>query len=180
MERLTKAAIATGGAAALLLGGAGTLAYWTAEGTATGTDVSSGSLTVTDGACGEWAYAPEDGGGPVTEGIVPGDVVVSDCTLTVTGDGDHLGIDDVAVTAPTWAAENGLTAELTLGVGEAELDGAVVPETGVAVTGTHTLTVEATATFTGATATNASQNLTAALEDVTVTVTQTHIPEPGA
>ena len=36
VKRLTKAAIATGGAAVLLLGGAGTFAYWTADGTASG------------------------------------------------------------------------------------------------------------------------------------------------
>src|SRR5262245_410258 len=109
MDRLTKAAIATGGAALLLLGGAGTVAVWTAEGTSTGTQVAAGNLAVEDGTCGAWEFADGDGGGPVTEGIVPGDVVVTTCELSVTGQGDHLAIDDVVVTAPTWAVENGLT-----------------------------------------------------------------------
>jgi len=181
MDRLTKAAIATGGAAVLLLGGAGTVAFWTAEGSATGTSVTSGNITVTNGTCGAWEFSPQDGGGPITTGIVPGDVVQTTCTLTVSGTGDHLGIGDIAVTDPTFATTNPLTDQLTLGVGTATLDGTAVPATGVALTaGSHTLSVVATATFTGATATNASENLTATLQDVTVTVTQAHIPEPGA
>ncbi|MFI6425869.1 alternate-type signal peptide domain-containing protein [Promicromonospora sp. NPDC050880] len=178
MERLTKAALATGGAAALLLGGAGTLAFWTDDGLATGTDVTSGTLTMTDGACGDWTL---DGGGAVTEGIVPGDTVTTDCALTVGGTGDHLALGDITVTAPTWAEDNALTAVLDVAVSGATLDGAPVTlplAEPVPVEAASDLVVTVAATFPDD-AGNETQALTAALEDVTVQVTQAHlVPAP--
>src|SRR5690606_16043676 len=83
MERLTKAALATGGAAALLLGGAGTLAYWTAEGTATGPDLVAGSFTVTATECDD-AWTLDDGTPlPADGAIVPGDTVTLECVYTM-------------------------------------------------------------------------------------------------
>ncbi len=116
MERLTKAAIATGGAAVLLLGGAGTMAYWTAEATATGSDMTSGTLTATAGVCTDWEFDASDGGDgtvdgtPAVELIVPGDVLATSCTVTVTGTGDHLAVTAaLGPDAATWAEENLLT-----------------------------------------------------------------------
>jgi alternate signal-mediated exported protein len=173
MERLTKAALATGGAAALLLGGAGTLAFWTAEGTATGSDVVSGSLTMTDGECGDWTL---DGGGPVVEGIVPGDTVTSECTLAVSGTGDHIALGDVEVSEASWVETNDLTAALVLDAASATLDGAPLTlpiAEPVAVNADSELVVTVSATFPeGATT---GQGLTATLSDVTVTVTQDHL-----
>src|SRR5262245_15880304 len=109
MERLTKAAIATGGAAVLLLGTAGTLAFWTDDGTANGTAISAGSLTVANGTCGAWEFADSDVGGPVTA-IVPGDTVQSECTFNVGGTGDHLGISNVVVSDPVFSGGTGALA----------------------------------------------------------------------
>lgn len=178
MERLTKAALATGCAAAILLGGAGTLAFWTDEGISTGTDVASGTLAVTDGACGDWTL---DGGGAVTEGIVPGDTVTTDCALTVGGTGDHLALGDITVTAPTWAETNALTAVLTVDVESATLDGAeltlplVDP---VTVEAASDLVVTVSAEFPEDSG-NETQALTATLDSVAVQVTQAHlVPAP--
>ncbi|MDR7385361.1 alternate-type signal peptide domain-containing protein [Promicromonospora iranensis] len=174
MERLTKAALATGGAAVLLVSGAGTLALWTDEGLATGTDDTSGTLAVTDGTCGAWTF---DGGGAVTEGIVPGDTVVADCALTVGGTGVHLALDDITVSAPTWAETDALTGALEVAVDGATLDGAALtlPLTDpVAVEAASDLVVTVAATFPEASGDH-TQALTATLEDVTVQVTQGHL-----
>lgn len=174
MERLAKAALATGGAAALLLGGAGSLAFWTDDGLATGTDLVAGSLSVTDGACGDWIL---DGGGPVTEGVVPGDTLTADCALTVGGTGDHLALGDITVSAPTWAEDNALTGALAIAVDSATLDGVelTLPLTDpVAVEAASDLVVTVAATFPEDSG-NETQALTATLEDVTVQVTQAHV-----
>lgn len=178
MERLTKAALATVGAAALLVGGAGTLAFWTDDGLSTGTDVTAGSLAVTDGVCGEWTL---DGGGAVTDGIVPGDTITTNCSLTVAGVGDHIALSDITVSAPTWAADNALTAVLDVGTESATLDGAelTLPLTEpVPVAAASPLVVTVSAEFPADSA-NDTQGLIAALEDVTVQVTQAHVvPAP--
>lgn len=179
MERLTKAALATAGAAALLVGGAGTLAFWTAEGSATGTDVTSGTLTLADGACADWEL---DGGGAVTEGIVPGDTVTTDCTMALDGTGDHLGLSAITVTEPAWTETNALTGALELAVDSATLDGAEVTlplAESVPVTGPSDLVVTVAATF-PEDAADDTQALTATLEAVTVSVVQDHVVPAAA
>jgi alternate signal-mediated exported protein len=181
MERLTKAAIATGGAAVLLLGGAGTLAFWTAEGTATGTALDSGTLTVTAGTCEAWEYTPEDGGGPATL-IVPGDTVQTECALTVTGTGDHLAVTAELADDAAFAETNPLATALTptLATGEVLVDGVPAPAEGISIADgePHTIAVTVTAEFPYGDATtpgNDTQDLTATLADVTVNVVQTHL-----
>ena len=52
MKKSTKGAVAAGAAAVLLLGGAGTLAFWNADGTAEGGTLTAGTLELTDLTCG--------------------------------------------------------------------------------------------------------------------------------
>ncbi|MCK0115554.1 alternate signal-mediated exported protein [Isoptericola sp. CG 20/1183] len=173
MKRLTKAALATGGGALLLLGGAQTLAYWTADGTATGTDMTAGTLTMSDGTCGEWLL---DDGTPVTEGIVPGDTLSTTCTLAVGGTGDHLALGEITVSDPAWAEANALTAALDVSLAEATLGGTALTlplVEPVPVAATDELVVSVDAVF-DTTAGNDTQGLVAALEDITVQVTQAH------
>ncbi|WP_125778183.1 alternate-type signal peptide domain-containing protein [Antribacter gilvus] len=178
MERLTKAALATGGAAVLLLGGAGTLAYWTAQGTATGPDIVSGSFTIASSACDStWTL---DDGTPLAAGaaIVPGDTLTLTCTYTLGGEGAHLALGDVTIGAPAWEADNALTAELTLQAPTFTVNGAAATLP-VPVTAGDTVEVDLGVVFDGPGATNASQSTTtaqlvAALADVTVTLTQAH------
>ena len=184
MNRLTRAAVATTSAALLLLGGAGTLAYWTGTGTATGTALNSGSLTVTDGTCDAWTFTAADGGGTPTD-IIPGDSVQTVCTVTVQGVGDHLGVTAALDTAGTAFAEtNDLASAITLDTGDVLLDGAAVPTAGFDISdgAAHTVTVTVTAEFPYGDATsvspNSTQNLVATLDDVVIDVVQTHLT-PG-
>jgi alternate signal-mediated exported protein len=180
---LTKAAIATGIAAVLLLGGAGTIAYWTGTGSATGTAVTSGELTVTGGTCAAWTYAASDGGGAITD-VVPGDTLQTVCSITVSGTGDHLGVTaTLDASSAAFGETNPLVSALTLSEGAVEVDGEPVPDTGdgISISGgaTHTVSVEVTASFAygdaTATALNNTQNLTATLNNITINVVQTHI-----
>ena len=188
MERLTKAAVATGGAAVLLLGGAGTMAYWTATATATGSGMTSGTLTATGSTCTDWEFAAADGGDGTVDGtpavglIVPGDIVASSCTVTVTGTGDHLAVTAALAGDTAFAETNPLTADMTLATGDVTVDGAPAPAEGIDLSdgAAHTIQVVVTATFPYGDATdisaNDTQDLTATLSDVTVTVEQVAHP----
>ena len=59
MNRSTKGAIAAGAAAVLLMGGAGSLAFWTADGDVDGGTVTAGTLSLTDLECDTtWTEGP--------------------------------------------------------------------------------------------------------------------------
>lgn len=92
MRKSTKGAIAAGGAAVLLMGGAGTLAFWTATDDATGGVINAGTLTLTSVGCdADWVYAAgQAGAGQPVDLFVPGDVVTKECTFTIGATGDHL------------------------------------------------------------------------------------------
>lgn len=92
MKKSTKGAVAAGGAAVLLMGGAGTLAFWTATGDAEGGVINAGTLTLTAGSCdADWVYAVgQAGAGSPVSVFVPGDVVTKECTFTVGATGDNL------------------------------------------------------------------------------------------
>jgi alternate signal-mediated exported protein len=172
MKKTTKGALAATAAGVLLMGGAGTLAYWTDSVDVPGGTVASGSLDLGNPACGVgWTL---DGGTPyVAQQLVPGDTLTKVCTIDLVAQGEHIGAD-LTVATPTWTAANGLTAELT--------PSATFLVNGVAtshVTETDDINgseIEATLTvvFDGPAATNASQSLSATLNAVTVAATQTH------
>jgi alternate signal-mediated exported protein len=179
MKRLTKAAIATGAAAVLLLVGAPTLAYWTASGTLTGAaTLTSGDLTATNGTCGAWVY---DGTTNAVTAIVPGDKVTTTCTATIKGTGDHLAVT-VSIGSETWTAPTdplpsvlGITSG-TMTVTDAS-NATVAPGSDgsypLASGATYTVSVPISATFPyGTTADNSTQDQTAQLAAVTVTFTQ--------
>ncbi|WGL50405.1 alternate-type signal peptide domain-containing protein [Nocardioides sp. BP30] len=99
MRKSTKGALAAGGAAVLLLGGAGSLAYWTASGSVAGGTITAGSLALTTPSCGSWTYDTKEAtaGATFTPGgtgngslLVPGDVVSETCTTTLTATGEHM------------------------------------------------------------------------------------------
>lgn len=187
MNRLTKAAIATGGAAVLLLGGAGTLAYWTAEGTATGADtLTAGTLEATDGSCAAWVYAADAAGaGDEVDLIVPGDKVSTTCTVTVTGTGDHLkalaslgtvawDTNDLGLANPTVAVGDVTVVPPTTGTAATITDGLIdLSGTGGAA---QTLQVPVTVEFPygdgSAVSFNGTQAKTAVLDDVVISLVQ--------
>ena len=188
MERLTKAAIATGGAAVLLLGGAGTMAYWTASGTATApAALTSGNLKVTGTpSCSAWSYSATTAD-PVTA-IVPGDTVYTTCTVEVTGKGDHLSILASSSGGGWTTPSDPLPTELTLTPGAVTVDGTaaaggIIDASGWDGTTAHAVTVQLTAVWpyggpvstpdpaTGADNAN-TMDATAALNNVVITFVQ--------
>jgi alternate signal-mediated exported protein len=177
MQRLTKAAIATGAAAALLLGGGGTLAYWTGSAQDSAGALNSGTLSVTAGACSNWAY-PD---GSTVNLIVPGDAVNTTCTVTVQGTGDHLAVTASLAPGTTFTGDAALIAELNNSLTVTDVtDGAgnTLPATGLDLSdGTsHTLQVVVQATFpygdADTVSTNPTQDEQAVLSALTVNVVQ--------
>ncbi|MCW2815593.1 MAG: hypothetical protein JWN84_3048 [Nocardioides sp.] len=96
MNKTTKGALGASAAAVLLMGGAGSLAYWTDLDTVPGGSITAGSLSidpkVANAPCeADWKYAGTTAKtGTVVQGVVPGDVVSKTCTFVVTATGDNL------------------------------------------------------------------------------------------
>lgn len=180
MRKSTKGALAAGTAAVLLLGGAGSLAYWTDNATVAGDSLTSGSIDLTAVTCGAWAYGGVDAGTPATPvtAIVPGDQIVKQCTGTLTLVGDHIGAT-VSLDAASWAAANPLTAELLTPTATMTSPAATISNPG-----TYPVTIDVTVSFpyggpvsapdatTGAE--NGSQVQTATLNDLELVAVQTH------
>ncbi|EFQ83858.1 hypothetical protein HMPREF0063_10574 [Aeromicrobium marinum DSM 15272] len=190
MKKSTKGALAAGAAAALLLGGAGTLAFWTADGVADGGSITAGTLTLTDGTCDpEFVYAD----GAASEGddvvlFVPGDIVTKDCTFEIGATGDNLEALLAAPDTVTFETDSGevLTATVdttyTIG-GDPAADGDTITsaDDGAEVVVTFLVDIDygtADDPFGSAAPTtpgvngNLTQGITAALDDLTVTLTQ--------
>lgn len=178
MKKTTKGAFAAGAAGVLLLGGAGSLAYWTATGTATTGAIHSGSLKLTDTSSATgWTYANGSDAGSAVSLIVPGDQITTTRTFTVDATGDHL---TASVSTPsTISYTPASTATETLNVGATYDVGGRALASGDEVTSADngkTLTVKLTVTFPygDATAVNAddTQGLNQTLDNVAVTLTQ--------
>lgn len=180
MKKSTKGAIAAGAAAVLLLGGAGTLAYWSDSATVPGGSVNTGELALSDGDCDTaWTYAASNSaqpGQPVTN-IVPGDTIAKECTFTITAEGDNLEAEltapDTVSFAPAPAAST-LDADVAVSyvVGDAGDVDTVITEANDGETVTATITV--TFPFGDETAVNANdtQNLLVTLGNITVDLEQ--------
>ena len=182
MKKSTKGALAAAGAAALLVGGAGTLAFWTDDETVPGGTIDAGHLAlVTDGTnagCGDWEL---DSGeqAPVTwadgDPLVPGDVLTKECLFTIDAEGNHLRAT-VAASTPntTGTLAAGLAVDATditvAGVADTEFtesdDGAAL---GVTVTVEFTDPGVSDNTYN-----DPATDVSAVLDDITVTATQVH------
>lgn len=184
MKKSTKGALAAGAAAVLLLGGAGTLAYWTDDASVNGGSVSSGDLSLTAGACDPtWVYAPGNAqAGVAVTDIVPGDAITKSCTFTIGAEGDNLtAAPDVPDTISyTTTPAQGPGSTLSLDVDATfELDGAPFTDASVITEDNDgdVLTADVVVTFPFGTATtvnaNDTQDLDVAFADLTVTLTQT-------
>jgi len=182
MKKTTKGAIAAGAAAVLLLGGAGTLAYWSDSATVDGGSVNSGELALSAGDCtGTFVYAASNSAAPGTAvtNIVPGDAVSTTCTFDITAAGDNL---TAQLSTPTTVgitpdpSDPGTTFDATVAVGY-QIDGTTVPATITEDNDGDTVTATITVTFPFGNATtinaNDTQNLGIDLSDLTVTLTQT-------
>jgi len=173
LNTTTKGALATGVAALLLTGGAGTLAYWNDTENVPGGPISSGQLQLGTPACGAgWIL---DGGATFTNQlIVPGDTLTKTCTIDLIARGEHLGADLGIGTAAFSDPTNPLAQQLAPTATFTVNGRPATHITDADDTGTGEIVATIGVTFNGPNATNASQNLTATLNTVAVTATQTH------
>ncbi len=144
MQRKTKAGIAVGGAAVLLLGGLGTTALWTDDAASTGGEVTTGHLTVT-------AQDPAITWAPDIAYLVPGDVVTGNQTFDISARGDNLEFTVSAVWDAT-AAGGPLPAGITVEVDNVAITGdRAIPDAQLPVTdleeGEYELTADVVVTF---------------------------------
>ena len=176
MNKSIKGAIAAGGAAVLLLGGAGTLSYWFDSGDATGGSLDSGHLSLDNDACAAWSLDDAEGPAtpfdPDTDFIVPGDVLYRVCTFDVVASGEHLRAE-LALETPSATGANDLTAALVLDA-DFTVDGLTVTEITAANNGDVLEVVESVTFPLGAGVDNDTQDLAALIEDITITATQVH------
>ncbi len=176
MKKSTKGAVAAGGAAVLLLGGATTLAYWTDTASVPGATISSGHLDLTGETCTGWLL---DGGAAYTSQLlVPGDSLTQDCSYTLDIAGAHFDSADFTVTAPSdVTGAQALIDEIGVTTAVA-LNGTPQPTaTGVAVADGDALTVTMTVAWPYGVADNDSNvvgGLSATLGALTVVVKQNH------
>lgn len=185
MKKSLKGAIAAGAAGVLLLGGAGTLAFWSDTEVFGGGSVTAGTLSLGTPVCeptvGNWVYAVGNAGaGEAVELIVPGDTIAKTCTFPIVATGDNLtatlGVpDELNITPGTPDTTFQATVAATyVGSGVAPIDG-----DGIITSANNGQTVSATIEvefpFGNATTINANdmQAITASLADITVTLTQT-------
>lgn len=184
MKKATKGALALAAAGSLLVGGAGSLAYWTGTATVGGASIASGTITLSAPDCTNnvsagthgWQF---DGGSaftPGTDTIVPGDSLTKVCNTTLTMTGNHIGAT-LALGSASFAGPGGdanLEAALSGASATFKVDGAAYAP--ITNPGTHTVQVTVTVPFpSGVTADN-TKSVSATLDDLTFTATQTHDP----
>jgi|EndMetStandDraft_5_1072996.scaffolds.fasta_scaffold149880_2 alternate signal-mediated exported protein len=174
MKKSTKGAVAAAAGGVLLLGGAGTLAYWTEDVTIPGTAVESGHLEIANNTCGTATWELDNGGGTVTGAtrIVPGDVITKTCSFDIDGEGDHFDNVTFSAGTPAWAASNALSSAIAID-DTYEVGGNPVGST-VDVGDTVDATISLT--FDSATTGDTAEDLQATLNAITITATQNHTP----
>lgn len=189
MNKTTKGSLAAGAAAVLLLGGAGSLAFWTDDASINGGTITSGDLTLDAGVCEDWTYVSDgttaaDRAGQLVELFVPGDVITNTCTFVVGATGDNLEAAIAATDAEFTAGGTSLTLEpeTTYAIDGDDardfVDGDLITSLDDGATITATIEVEipfGTADGSGVTPRvneNDTQNITTGLEDITIALTQ--------
>lgn len=179
MKRSTKGALAAGGAAFLLLGGAGSLAYWTESADVAGGSIESGHLEVVNNDCGTAGWTLDGGSalGAATR-IVPGDSLAKECSFEIDGEGDHFDNVGITIAAPSWEA--GSDSELTsaLGTVSATYTGSTVGAivSGATIPVGEVVTASFSMTFNSATTGDVAEDAVATLDSIAITVTQNHTP----
>lgn len=162
MNKLTKAGIATAAGIALLMGGAGTLAYWNDTATLTGGEITAGNLEiVTPINDGTWATATAPAVAIDIDDyrVVPGETLVYTTTFDVVVEGDALQAQLTLSGGGIQPATDGKAADEALAGYFNAAGNTVIEVTGTDVVydadddvysipaGTTTLTVEVSLTF---------------------------------
>lgn len=186
MKTALKAALAATAGGGLLLGGAGSLAYWTDdEELQPETDLVSGTLDLGAPTCGDWLLDDASTFTPATDRIVPGDSLTRTCQFLITGVGDHLeaALSADLATAQDSALEDELTVSAAYEIDTDATDDdtnetSVDPEAGpVAFTdadnGSYLRATVSVAFAFGTEDNDSNGGVTATLDDIVVTATQT-------
>ncbi|MFN8194472.1 MAG: alternate-type signal peptide domain-containing protein [Nocardioidaceae bacterium] len=172
MKNTLKGSLAALAAAILLLGGAGSLAYWNDAENVPGASISSGRLDLGTADCGA-GWVLDGGAAYTTQKIVPGDTLTKTCTIDLVATGTHLGAD-LALTPATWSGSTALSSEL-VAAANFKVNGASRSHvTSADDTGSAEIEATISVIFLAPLSTNASQNLSATLQALAITATQTH------
>lgn len=175
INKSTKGALAATAAGVLLLGGAGSLAYWNSTQSVAGSDVSTGHLKLTSPACGDgWLL---DGGATYsTQLLVPGDTLTKVCSFEVDASGAHLTAD-LDTTSPNVSGAAALLAELDVSA-DYTVNGDPVAATDVPVEDGDVIEATIVIDWQYGVLDNDSNvspaGLSATLDTITVTATQHH------
>lgn len=175
MKKSTKGALAAGSAAVLLMGGAGTLAFWTATDTVTGSEITSGHLTLDAAACqGTTGWELEgDAFDTDTDTLIPGDILTKECNLVVDVEGTHFTQVDIEATTPATFGSTDWDDELTVA---ATVSGSATGAEDVAVSqGANNVPVVITVTWDyGVEDNDLNGDFSTILGDIVVTAIQNH------
>lgn len=197
MKKSTKGAFAAAAAGVLLVGGAGSLAFWNDTFTVGAGTINSGHLTLDDTTVGPIAGTGDDGCGAAlwtldsaggatafdqaTDKIVPGDVLTKVCTYKISASGNHLSADlttsgavltDTSTTPKQLAPPVTKSSSFIIGLGSATNTATIT-----SANNNNTLTATIKLTFPyGAVSDNTSQDGSLNLTNYVVLATQTHTP----
>lgn len=177
MKKSTKGALAAGAAAVLLLGGAGTLAFWSDTATIDGGTVDTGTLALSDAECdADWVYADGNANaGATVDLIVPGDTIAKVCTVEVTATGDNLRAKlETPSTIPITTSPDAPSLDATARANYA-IEGQQIPDliTSANDGDTVTATLEVEFPFGDETTNgNDTQGILAELDELSITLTQ--------
>ena len=175
MKKSTKGALAAAAAGSLLLGGAGSLAYWTDAESITGTSITSGHLSLDTTGCDGWKLADATTSvAYASQKLVPGDRLTNHCVYTVAMEGTNLTAK-LDVTAPTLTGT--LSTALVKSGSTFKVNGSgaspvtVTPGTAVSINGGDTVTADIVVELPNSAAVT-TMDKAATLENITVTATQ--------
>jgi alternate signal-mediated exported protein len=175
MKKSYKGAAAAAAAGILLLGGAGSLAYWSSTQDVPGGTINSGSLALSTPACGAWSLDALEPGPPATftngDPLVPGDVLTKTCTFSITATGNHLRAT-LGVTNTSFTPVNDLSADLNASA-VFTVAGNPIPAEITETNNGNVVSAAITVTFDPASG-NESQSLSTVLNAITVTANQVH------
>ncbi|GAC81181.1 alternate signal-mediated exported protein, RER_14450 family [Gordonia malaquae] len=162
MNKVTKGALAAAAGAAILAGGAGTMAAWNSSDDIAGGNISAGQLNITQVGTGSWSVQSGGPFDPNTDKLAPGAVVVYTADYNITAEG-------VGLTATLSANEvSGSTGDANL---LADLDVEIVNTGNNTITSSGTRQIQTKVTF-NEDSDNSTQNKSVSLAGVTVLLQQ--------
>ena len=180
MNKSTKGAAAAAVAGVLLLGGAGTLAFWTDTINIGGGTINSGHLSLDDttgddNSCvnAPWTLDSGEPGttfDPSTDDIVPGDTLSKVCTFEVNAEGNHLRANIVTTQGQTPSdISPPVTVNSSYTVNNVSVPGSITEDNDG-----QELAATITVSFPYGTEDNSTQDGSLTVEGYTITATQVH------